>query len=352
AKLDKATAGLGRSSHDLEVPGDVEKRLVDLDHRVCALEAGVGGAVSEEDAADHRAGRGKYGGYLAQVNEHVHQIMEGTSDANGAAAVAAAAQGLPAPAPLADDSRVENSARRAEEAARSAEAAAAAAQRLRKDLDQLRAQVEVAHSQSQSGAPPQDSQAQGEVVAEYLHHQMQIEQRLNELQEQLENDSKGETVMEGLSAVVKDVRQCLARCELLFQLPEIKLYIKRFRTSLEVNAVLQDKWMGPSARGRGVFDLDSGDEDATPGGQPPAERVLRQGDNTRSAPDLTSAAHARRDVPAPKSKKGQKKPFRTVTDWCRPHTPLNIDPVAPPPGAEASKEELRFQLPPISPPRA
>lgn len=79
----------------------------------------------------------------------------------------------------------------------------------------------------------------------------------------------------------------------------------------EVNAVLQDDWLGPPAtRPRALFEE-----------EPPKPNI----EHSKSVGDLTAVAadpfHAR-------VKKGEfnKRPFRTVNDWARPHTPLTLDP--------------------------
>ena len=122
-----------------------------------------------------------------------------------------------------------------------------------------------------------------------------------------------------LSGIVKDVKYCLKRCELLFQLPEIKAYIKSFQASLHVNAMLQDRWLGPGARTRGIFDEDDLEGTGNP--------KLRLGQN-HSAGDLTLSNLATDPITrARRSEPPNKRPFRTVTDWARPHTPLTVDPV-------------------------
>jgi len=109
-----------------------------------------------------------------------------------------------------------------------------------------------------------------------------------------------------LNSIVQDVRLCLKRCELILQLPEIKAFIRKFQSSLQVNAVLHDRWLGPKSR--------QDDEDLAP-----------KVEHCKSMGDLTSVAadqHRRR----PGGGEGQKRPFRTVADWARPHTPLTLDP--------------------------
>ena len=119
-----------------------------------------------------------------------------------------------------------------------------------------------------------------------------------------------------LSGIVKDVKYCLKRCELLFQLPEIKGFIKRFQASLHVNAVLQDRWLGPGGRSRGFFD----DEDLFEGSSRirPSTSAVDLSLSNLSTDPITRVR--RNEAP-------NKRPFRTVTDWARPHTPLTVDPV-------------------------
>eukprot|EP00913_Durusdinium_trenchii_P009815 g9216.t1 len=112
-----------------------------------------------------------------------------------------------------------------------------------------------------------------------------------------------------LNEISQDVRLCLKRCELILQLPEIKAFIKKFQSSLQVNAVLHDSWLGPT-KSR-LFE----DEEA-----PKIEPCKSTGDLTSVAAD---PFHAR---PAVKRGEFNKRPFRTVNDWARPHTPLTLDP--------------------------
>jgi len=119
-----------------------------------------------------------------------------------------------------------------------------------------------------------------------------------------------------LSGIVKDVKYCLKRCELLFQLPEVKGFIKRFQESLHVNAVLQDRWLGPGGRSRGFFD----DENLFEGSSRirPSSSAVDLSLSNLSTDPITRVR--RNEAP-------NKRPFRTVTDWARPHTPLTVDPV-------------------------
>merc|ERR1719327_504083 len=77
-----------------------------------------------------------------------------------------------------------------------------------------------------------------------------MEARLKQLEDQVDSASVVQPesqIWSSLRGVIKDVRRCLSRCELLYQLPEIKVLVKRFQRSLEVNAILHEKWVGPGA---------------------------------------------------------------------------------------------------------
>lgn len=111
-----------------------------------------------------------------------------------------------------------------------------------------------------------------------------------------------------LNSIVQDVRLCLKRCELILQLPEIKTFIRKFQSSLQVNAVLHDRWLGPR-------------QDEEPSA-PKIEQCKSMGDLTSVAADPCRPKRGAGEVP--------KRPFRTVTDWARPHTPLTLDPQSGP----------------------
>eukprot|EP00403_Amphidinium_massartii_P040684 CAMPEP_0178434330 /NCGR_PEP_ID=MMETSP0689_2-20121128/33369_1 /TAXON_ID=160604 /ORGANISM="Amphidinium massartii, Strain CS-259" /LENGTH=1185 /DNA_ID=CAMNT_0020056393 /DNA_START=32 /DNA_END=3586 /DNA_ORIENTATION=- len=220
---------------------------------------------------------------------------------------------------------------RAESAASAAEATAEAAAQLKQELIQLLQAVEnpgtdlaeradaLLQLQTPGDRADTDTLLSGGDVGTgsvFLMKQAEIEQRLNSLEDNLEqaslkrSDPGPEDVFQMMRALVSHVRQCLRRCELLFQLPEIRSFVKRFHKSLAVNAVLQEKWLGPP---QGSLD----------------ESSL----HTRSVPDLSSpmrkreAGKKRGEPSKAEIQKGPKKPFRTVVDWCRPHTPLTVQPV-------------------------
>merc|ERR1712032_1014168 len=183
--------------------------------------------------------------------------------------------------------------------------------------------------QTMDGSLDPDGQETEEAVKEYLDRQVQMESRLDSLEEQIDQAASGSNgeVFAGLKHVMKDVRRCLSRCELVFQLPEIKSFIKRFQRSLELNAILNEKWLGPGAGKRS-----SPDTDCQPSPDAGDEKLVKNSEHARSASDLTAATQARRSCNSSRSGKrsdpNKKKPFRTVVDWVRPHTPLKVDPVS------------------------
>eukprot|EP00931_Biecheleriopsis_adriatica_P041339 TRINITY_DN23641_c0_g1_i1.p1 TRINITY_DN23641_c0_g1~~TRINITY_DN23641_c0_g1_i1.p1 ORF type:complete len:721 (+),score=193.18 TRINITY_DN23641_c0_g1_i1:250-2163(+) len=337
----------GASSQDIaDVEIRVTGRITELEARVTAL---------EELDKPTPGSKGGYGGPLADAYERVSQIVDASSPNQAATNVAAAALGQPGGATAAghDASALSSelqgvrseleelrrkyeelasrlaaneaeaasaaagggpadaAAERSEMSAKEAKDAAATAEKFKMQLDEALQTMEEARLRAQN-----DTLDGLQACAD---QQKEMEAKLAKLKEQLESDNPDLT--ETLGAVVQDIRYCLKRCELLFQLPEIKQYIKRFQASLQVNAVLQDRWLGPSARSKGAFDdlgEDGADETAL-GAKP---------DHVKSTGDLTT--HTRLDL-VHKAKKGEskKRPFRTVTDWARPHTPLSIDPQPP-----------------------
>lgn len=173
------------------------------------------------------------------------------------------------------------------------------------------------------GGPEALAEREAQELAQYVDRQMQIETRLQQLEEQLEGSGTGTAhqdirieIVHSVKSIIKDVRFCLQRCELLSQLPEIQAFLRNFQRSLAVNAILHKKWLGPHAAGG--LGASGPLEGGSPGwGSPSAldrRGLLHDSEYTRSAPDL------RKKTP------GKKKPFRTVVDWCRPHTPLTLDP--------------------------
>eukprot|EP00930_Biecheleria_cincta_P035689 TRINITY_DN24526_c0_g1_i1.p1 TRINITY_DN24526_c0_g1~~TRINITY_DN24526_c0_g1_i1.p1 ORF type:complete len:709 (+),score=159.70 TRINITY_DN24526_c0_g1_i1:112-2238(+) len=220
---------------------------------------------------------------------------------------------------------------RAEGAALRAESAAAAAQKLKDQLDEALQTIEEGRYRKE--------QQTAEDLETCTNQQRQMEDTLKRLEAHIQSDDP--EIASTLNAVVTDVRYCLKRCELLFQLPEIKVYIKRFQASLQVNAVLQDRWLGPAGREKKMF------EDIGEAPEEGAEGTLlgSRPEHTQSTGDLPTAPGGR--IASKKNQADQKKrPFRTVTDWARPHTPLSIDPVLRPPSRESRETG---SLPQISP---
>jgi len=189
--------------------------------------------------------------------------------------------------------------------------------------------------------------------AEYMERQLQMEKQLVQLENRLEQqylasqvtgssevqDSKEPSrpatadseIVQGLKFIVQDVRKCLKRCELLIQLPEIRMFMRRFQRSLEVNAILHEKWIGPEASRspRVEEDLEAGIS-----GMPPRNSMMSQSSpNFNFSSGAPSPESSRDDSDMRASSRGgmkgsvRKKPFRTVVDWTRPHTPLALEPV-------------------------
>merc|ERR1712232_800177 len=93
-----------------------------------------------------------------------------------------------------------------------------------------------------------DKDEAAQATAEYVERQLEMESRLQQLEDQLDgaNVVQPESeIVQSMKGVIRDVKRCLQRSELLFQLPEVKLFVKRFRRSLEINAVLHERWLGP-----------------------------------------------------------------------------------------------------------
>jgi len=292
----------------------------------------------------------------------------GTGETRGGTAVAAAA-GTSAESTAA--------VKRAESAAEAARMSALAAEHLRKELEEILRAVEVPsllpstmqeleaaqgsrrESREGGGQPGRDvgvdlgstlllsgtdqvateevdEQEHADTMAQYVQRQMEMETRMQQLEEQLDAASAAQpeiNVVDHLKVLMKDVRRCLQRCELLYELPEIKAFVNKFRRSLEMNAVLHDRWLGPAKKGDVQDDLDErgGGVDAPRSrdlaGGDQSRTFSRHSEQSRSAPDLkASRAHHREGNASRKKGDVKKKPFRTVVDWVRPHTPLSLDP--------------------------
>jgi len=200
-----------------------------------------------------------------------------------------------------------------------------------------------------------------EVQAELEYVRKQTEQRMGELEEALEqacDQSAQREVFAGLRAVMQDVRRCMQRCELLYQLPDIRNMIKNFEHSLQVNAILQQRWLGPGAGRAGAPHGSAAEQMLQSPGSASKQRRSRDGSKgtvrgmdanlemARSMPEFPKDASRRQRSPSGKrvSGGGQKKPFRTVVDWVRPHTPLQVDPVPRggfgPPGGNVDRTVL------------
>jgi len=322
----------------------------------------VGAIVTEvqelKKAADEARGR------ITTLTEELEKVKALVWDSGGKKAAdtnqAASPSGNQAAAVAAEANAASASAaamQRAESAAEAANASAAAANRLRQELEEILRAIEVPMAgagDAAGGISDVDALLQGDLFAmpradaeerassrpdqdtaeethQYVERQMEIDFRLNQLEEQLdaasENPAAQSDMFGGLKVVVKDVRKCLQRCELLFQLPEIKAFVKNFRKSLQMNAILHERWMGPDAVRPPREPREEEPEAGT--GEPQTGQALTRGSPaTRSAPDLR-ASKTQKEVPQKISKKGDgkaKKPFRTIVDWTRPHTPLKLDP--------------------------
>lgn len=316
---------------------------------------------------------------LKRLAAEVAELRQSQADAAIAASASVPAGGRSPSAARGDlDSSLNSvsAARRAESAADAAEASAAAAVKLRQELEEIlravdtpsmgddllpQSRVEGTETPLPALSSTLDVQEdEADEATEYVERQREIEARLNQLEDQLDSAGGGagateSDVFQGLKGVVKDVKRCLQRCELLFQLPEIKSFVKRFRRALEMNAILHERWLGPAARRRKPEPDDDEEEPGTgahPGPPPSSGGSVREEgsrrllDHARSAPDLAAPKH-RREAIRSKKGDGKKKPFRTVVDWCRPHTPLTIDPVS---RGHGQQQESTLQLPQIARP--
>jgi len=228
---------------------------------------------------------------------------------------------------------------RAEAAAKAAEESAEMCQKLKEELEEVLKAVEVPSDVALDEALFEEKPVEGDIVdldddvrdeaaREYVKQQANMNARLTQLEDQLESASvvmPESQIFSSLKNVIKDVRRCLARSELLFQLPEIKMFVKRFQKAMEVNAILHEKWIGPGA-GRRKPEPEEGAGLGSARGDDQMG-MTRDSDFSRSAPDLHSAGRGGKRGGTGKSQPGKKKPFRTVVDWVRPHTPLKIDPM-------------------------
>lgn len=196
-------------------------------------------------------------------------------------------------------------------------------------------------------------------LAQYVDRQILIENRLHQLEDQLDKNSTGANneVWQSFRAIIEDVRNCLQRCELLIQLPEIRCYVKRFQRSLELNAILHERWLGPDLNRNFPQNWETNSDAGIVKSQSCSDfgegRIFHRSEHAHSVSDFTTTMRVKQDVTrcvAGKKVDGKKKPFRTVVDWCRPHTPLTVDPVfkgyTPPSGTRSqSRGEVRRRLP-------
>mmetsp|Transcript_53907 Transcript_53907/g.174138 ORF Transcript_53907/g.174138 Transcript_53907/m.174138 type:complete len:963 (-) Transcript_53907:68-2956(-) len=271
----------------------------------------------------------------------------------------------------------------AESAAQAAAASAAAARDLKRELEEIVRAIEFQPPVAPAPEPPIPTASAGADVeaaevaaqreqemaehierqqAEYMEKQHAVESRLHQLEGFLEESTQQHElppqVAEGMKKMCEDVGFCLQRCQLIGQLPEIQLYIKRFQRSLAMNAILHSHWVPPpeklsdgklsSALGAGARSLSktaaSPEGSLERRGQPPPASPPEGGRRlaaSQSAPDMQlQGAGKDKASPAVGAKKGkaqgasksQKKPYRTVVDWVRPHTPLAVEPVFNPHG--------------------
>jgi len=268
--------------------------------------------------------------------------------AGSPAPVVQAALGSPRDDGSGNASRAADAARHCEAQAQAAALSAEECQRLKEELAEIVNAVNIPSVPSledslfDDAKPVEgedldlDDEVRDDAARQYVERQTVMEARLKQLEEQIDSASvvmPESEIFGSLKAVIKDVRRCLSRCELLYQLPEIKAFVKRFQRSLEVNAILHEKWKGPEGDRRPQTSQVERDVTDRPSsaGQQSEDHLMRDSDLSRSAPDLRAKGIGRGGLttaPSGKSREGvKKKPFRTVVDWCRPHTPLKIDPM-------------------------
>lgn len=318
-------------------------------------------------------------------------------------------------------------AKQAENAAKAAEASAQAAAKCRQEVEEILSSMEVppsvdveaildgradealADEVARGGSPGGRGsispgkgalEKEDETLDAFMERQMQVEARLKQLEAELEvarDDAKGRAeerpsggdgstggadgesqppsptgsssaLLSGLGVIIKDVRLCLQRCELMYQLPEIRLFVKRFMRSLQVSAVLNQRWLGPGAGkvvngvsavtaateacakedAAGGPGVEQGRNSRTPPEGGGGHRMLGGQDSmSASAPDLGGGSRYGK-MKRKQGVDGKKRPFRTVVDWTRPHTPLAVGPVSRIDGVTNFKPEPRVTLPQIA----
>jgi len=173
-----------------------------------------------------------------------------------------------------------------------------------------------------------DEFSEGQVadIADYAEKQQALEQRLGGLERELERGQAGTQDVQGdMKAVVNDVRFCVQRCELLLQLPLIRDAVKHFQRSVEANAILHDRWQVAGSGKRSLEVPAATDLGGAPLGESQSSPDLRQGGGAASARAAVTAGKAK-GAPGMPSQPGRK-PFRSVEDWGKPHTPMQCDPV-------------------------
>jgi len=187
--------------------------------------------------------------------------------------------------------------------------------------------------------------ARDKEIAEYMEKQQMVESRVRQLEESLEEtlaqEQLPEAIGRSLRSICEDVGFCLQRCQLFGQLPEMQAAIKRFERSLAINAILHAKWQSPLSpkEEKSISSEHTSLASPSPGFHPaPVPGRLSQPNliASQSAPDLHSngagrdkATTAASFFPSQNkaSKSSNKKGVRSVSDWVRPHTPLQIEPL-------------------------
>lgn len=348
-RIERVGGGGGRGFRKGENAGQETSQATDISGDLVSMAAGVRALKQAEE----------------ELSRRIDQLEAGRAALASAGAGGAASSAAPGAGAAASD--VSEVLKRAEAAATAAESSARAAARLRMELEEIVRAVEVPSMgfggtgaddmemfQEEVGSQAGESDAEGgdgQGAPQYAERQMEMETRLQQLEDQLDGASilqPESEIIKSMKAVCKDTRRCLQRCELIFQLPEIKLFVKRFRKSLEVNAILHERWLGPDA-------VRKKSEEAQEKSEPPAassestKGLTKHADISRSAPDLARKGKA--EAPGLKKGDSKKKPFRTVVDWCRPHTPLKLDPQFKGHGLGGSmlspKPDASPRLPPI-----
>jgi hypothetical protein len=310
-----------------------------------------GATFNPEDAADADGPRPASGPQdaMTKIKGEVNRLTREATEIKGRLeqldqALDALRAGTPASvvqAALGSSGDIEDSAAtRSEGYAKAAAEAAEECQRLKDELAEIVNAVNVPSPGLEDsileGEMDLDDEMRDDAARQYVERQSVMEARLKQLEEQLDSASvvmPESQIFSSLRAVIKDVRRCLSRCELLYQLPEIKMFIKRFQRSLEVNAILHEKWIGPGAGKRTPAEGAAEQDQEDVSNHPSEGQMIRDAEYSRSAPDLRAKRGLGKRGEGPK-----KKPFRTVVDWVRPHTPLKLDPMFKGAGAPEDRD--------------